>query len=97
MPASVAVSGTTLWADPACSWVIDSTQVSCGGMLRDRIVWICAASVAAIISASLDMCGAAAWLPRPEILMSKNAAPAMAAPLQMPTLPSGVPGELCMP
>ncbi len=83
--------------DEVSNEVTETTACSTGSTLRLTMDCSWLTSAAPITTGSRDWCGMAAWLPRPRTVMSKNDAPAIAAPLQIPNLPGALFGLLCIP
>ena len=66
-------------------------------MLRDTIDCSAVPMWQATSTGSMPASGRAPCEPRPVTVMSKKAPPDIAVPGEMPYLPTGIPGRLCMP
>ena len=71
VPPRVALCGITLWVSPAWSIVIERTPVVRGSSVRLTIDWKDWTSCPAAITGSTQLCGQAAWPPRPSTVMSQ--------------------------
>src|SRR6218665_44044 len=97
VPRSSQLSGTTLVASPACTMVTEITPASTGFLLRLMMVWKVCTIWQAIGTGSMPVCGSAAWPPLPRMVIRNSLVEAITGPGLTEKLPTGMPGQLCMP
>ncbi|MCY1539199.1 hypothetical protein D9M68_747730 [compost metagenome] len=90
-------SGTTLVASPVWIMVTEITPASNGFLLRVMMVWNAITIWQATGTGSMPLCGNAACAPLPRISMRKSLLDAITGPALAAKLPTGRPGQLCMP
>ncbi|MCY1553338.1 hypothetical protein D9M68_898100 [compost metagenome] len=66
-------------------------------MLRLMMVWNACTIWQATGMGSMPLCGRAAWLPLPRMVMRKSLLDAITGPGLAAKVPAGAPGQLCMP
>ena len=91
------LSGTTLLASPVWIMVTEITPASTGFLLRVMMVWKDITIWQATGIGSMPLCGSAACDPLPRITMQKSLLDAMTGPVLAAKVPTGRPGQLCMP
>ena len=91
------LSGTTLVASPVWIMVTLITPASTGFLLRVMMVWKACTIWQATGTGSSPKCGSAAWLPLPRMVMWNSLLEAITGPGLTAKLPTGRPGQLCMP
>ena len=98
MPFSVTFCGIKLWVVDEVSNDVTDTTTWCVGSVR-RLAMVCNASTIWLATTVLSTvsCGLAAWPPLPVISISNWSAAAKNAPGRIAKLPTGRPGQLCMP
>ena len=92
----IANNPVTLQILGICSALAVTTSLATALTMSIALTAVLCAS-AAIISASTEASGIAAWAPFPVTVMSKKLAPAIAGPGFTPTSPGAWNGELCRP
>ena len=80
-------SGTTLVASPAWIMVTEITAVSIGFLLRVTMVWKACTIWQATGTGSMPLCGSAAWLPLPRMMILNSLELAITGPLLQCKLP----------
>ena len=96
VPWSRAVSGITLWVEPAPTCATVSTAGSNTSTVRVIIDWSASTSSQATGTGSVAHCGVDAWPPRPVTTISNSSADASAAPGFQATMPAGTFGATWM-
>ena len=76
---------------------MEITAASSGSTLRETIDCSATINCAPTSTESIDLCGRAAWPPRPSMAILISSIDAMYGPDRIANLPSGSPGALCMP
>mmetsp|Transcript_16746 Transcript_16746/g.41104 ORF Transcript_16746/g.41104 Transcript_16746/m.41104 type:complete len:346 (-) Transcript_16746:304-1341(-) len=98
VPPSSAASPMTLLASPPARKMVTDSTADLRGSVR-RLTTVCSAMTTAEphTTASMFLCGTAAWPPAPVSVISNDPLPARMVPARVPTVPLGVSGygQLC--
>jgi hypothetical protein len=98
VPRRVTREGITLKAlEEDSTEVTETTIWLTGSALRLTMLWSARTRWEAVTVGSTVSCGLAAWPPRPSTVISNWSVAAKKVPARMAKLPTGRPGQLCIP